>query len=197
MSLAWVNLVSLIVSGFLFAILSILSTMPITLSERRGEKAWNECRWLRLTSFVFAMIMIVNTILWVWFPVPELVWTTGLDFVTRFFMVAIVSTPSLVICRKAMKDAGEEMNYPLKETKLHGGIYNHVRHPGIWGEMPIYVWVALVVDSLFLVVWMTIYIVLYSGINIYFEEIDLVKRFGTEYEEYRERTGMLIPKWKK
>lgn len=95
---------------------------------------------------------------------------------------------------KAMNDAGEEMNKPVKETELHGGIYNHVRHPGIWGEMPLYVWAAFLADSLFLLVWMTVYIVLYSAINIYFEEKDLVKRFGTEYEEYRERTGMLIPR---
>ncbi|MGY5854712.1 MAG: hypothetical protein RTU92_14175 [Candidatus Thorarchaeota archaeon] len=197
MSLAWFNLISLIISGLLFAVLAILSTMPITLSERRGEKAWEECKRLRLTSFVFAMIMVVNTVLWIWFPVPELAWTTGLDLITRIFIIAVVSTPSLAICGKAMKDAGEEMNYPLKETKLHGGIYNHVRHPGVWGEMPLYVWAAFLVDSLFLVVWMTIYIILYSGINIYFEEVDLVKRFGTEYIEYRKRTGMLIPKRKK
>jgi len=93
-----------------------------------------------------------------------------------------------------MNDAGQEMNYPLKETKLHGGIYNYVRHPGIWGEMPLYVWVAFLVDSLFLVIWMTIYIIAFSAVNIYYEEMDLVKRFGSEYEEYQKRTGMLIPR---
>jgi protein-S-isoprenylcysteine O-methyltransferase Ste14 len=194
MSIAWFNLISLHISGFLFAFLAILSTMPVTLSEKRGERAWEECKWIRYTSFVFALIMVMNTFLWVLFPVPELVWTTGLEFIPRLFIVVALSIPSLLICGKAMKDAGEEMNYPVRETTLHGGIYNYVRHPGVWGEMPLYVWAALLVDSLFLVGWMTIYIILYSGINIYFEEIDLVKRFGSEYEEYRERTGMLIPR---
>ncbi len=196
MSLAWFNLISLHISGFLFAFLAILSTMPVTLSEKRGEKAWEECKWIRYTSFVFALIMVINTFLWIFLPVPELVWTTGIEFIPRLFLVVVLCVPSVVICGKAMKDAGEEMNYPVKETTLHGGIYNYVRHPGVWGEMPLYVWAALLVDSLFLVVWMTLYIVLFSGINIYYEEKDLVKRFGTEYEEYRERTGMLIPRRK-
>jgi hypothetical protein len=68
----WVNLISLHVCSFLFAYLTTLSVMPVTREEQRGEQAWDECARLRSISFVFAGIMIVNTILWIWFPVSEL-----------------------------------------------------------------------------------------------------------------------------
>ncbi|MGD9396515.1 MAG: hypothetical protein PVJ05_08820, partial [Candidatus Thorarchaeota archaeon] len=79
MSVAWLNLISLHVCAFLFAYLTTLSVMPVTREEKRGEKAWAECARLRSISFVFAGIMILNTILWVWFPVPELAWVLNPD----------------------------------------------------------------------------------------------------------------------
>jgi protein-S-isoprenylcysteine O-methyltransferase Ste14 len=193
MSIAWLNLISLATSGFLFGYLSTMSVMPVTREEKRGEKAWVECKWLRLASFGFATLMIVNTILWVWFPIPELAWSTSLELTTRIGIVLLIGVPCFGICTKAMKDAGEEMNWPLKETKLHGGIYNYIRHPGIVGEMPFYVLIAFILDSGFLTLWMLVYIILYSAINIYYEEKDLEKRFGAAYIDYRDRTGMIIP----
>ena len=75
--LAWANFFSLNISAFLFGYLSILSVMPVTRSERKGKKAWKECKNLRLISSVFAFIMIGNNILWVWIPIPLLNWLTS------------------------------------------------------------------------------------------------------------------------
>jgi protein-S-isoprenylcysteine O-methyltransferase Ste14 len=44
---------------------------------------------------------------------------------------------------------------------------------------------------------MTAYILIYTPIMIYFEERDLVKRFGDEYRQYQKEVGVLLPKLKR
>jgi len=44
MSLAWLNLISLHVSAFFFVYLYVLSAMPVTRAQNRGEEAWKECK---------------------------------------------------------------------------------------------------------------------------------------------------------
>jgi protein-S-isoprenylcysteine O-methyltransferase Ste14 len=170
--------------------------MPVTREETRGEMAWEECTRLRSISFVFAGIMILNTILWVWFPVPELGWLLTPDGLFGIIVAILIFIPCLCILSIAMRDAGKEMHTPQKGTKLHGGIYKKVRHPGALGEMPLYVAIALFVNSLFLTLWMIAFVLIFTPIHIYYEEKDLVKRFGEEYEEYRRTTPALIPRWK-
>ena len=74
----------------------------------------------------------------------------------------------------------------------------HIRHPQILGEMPLFIAITLFINSLFLVVWVTFFVILGTPILIHYEEKDLLKRFGDAYLEYRRRTGGLIPKfWEK
>ncbi|MBN1216177.1 MAG: hypothetical protein JXA99_12145 [Candidatus Lokiarchaeota archaeon] len=40
-------------------------------------------------------------------------------------------------------------------------------------------------------------VVIYTPIMIYFEEKDLIKRFGEPYKEYKKRTGASFPKLRK
>ena len=58
----WVNLFSLHVSAIMFAYFSIISVMPVTREEKRGEKAWKECYWFRIILSIFASLMVINTI---------------------------------------------------------------------------------------------------------------------------------------
>ena len=191
--IAWLNLVSLHLSAFLFAYLTTLSVMPVTREEQRGEKAWEECAKLRSISFLFAGIMILNTILWIWFPVVELSWVLSPDPLFGVILGIIIAVPCLAILRVAMRDAGKEMHAPQKGIQLHGGIYKKIRHPGAVGEMPLYVVVALFVNSLFLTIWMMIFILIFTPIHIYYEERDLLKRFGDIYAEYQRTTPAVFP----
>jgi protein-S-isoprenylcysteine O-methyltransferase Ste14 len=195
--LAWANFFSLNISAFLFGYLSILSVMPVTRSERKGKKAWKECKNLRLISSVFAFIMIGNIILWVWIPIPLLNWLIHPNPTIPILIAVLIAFPCIIIMIIATRDAGKEMMEPIPETKMHKGIYNHLRHPGALGEMPLYICVTLLINSLFLFLWVTLLVVLYTPIMIYFEEKDLIKRFGNEYREYRERTGALFPRLRK
>ena len=191
--IAWLNLFSLHLSAFLFAYLTTLSVMPMTREEQRGETAWDECARLRSISFVFAGIMILNTILWIWFPLPEIAWVLSPDPLFGIILGVIITVPCLAILRVAMRDAGKEMHAPQKGIQLHGGIYKKIRHPGAVGEMPLYVVVALIVNSLFLTIWMIIFILIFTPIHIYYEERDLLKRFGEVYAEYQRTTPAVFP----
>jgi len=137
--------------------------------------------------------MIINMILWIWFPVPNLAWAFHPNSVAAEVIAFAVAVPSSAILVKGVKDAGKETMQPSKTTKMFGGIYQHNRHPKTLGEMPLFIAVALFINSLFLVLWATLFVVLSTPILIYYEEKDLVKRFGNAYSEYRRRTGALIP----
>jgi protein-S-isoprenylcysteine O-methyltransferase Ste14 len=171
--------------------------MPVTREEKRGEQAWEECAQLRSISFVFAGIMILNTILWFWFPINELSWLLNPNPFIGPIIGFIIAIPCFAILRVAMRDAGKEMNAPQKGISMHGGIYERVRHPGALGEMPLYVVVALFVNSLFLTIWMIIFVLIFTPLHIHYEEKDLLKRFGEEYIEYRRTTPALFPRLKR
>jgi protein-S-isoprenylcysteine O-methyltransferase Ste14 len=167
--------------------------MPVTKEELKGEKAWEECARLRSISFVFAGIMIVNTVLWIWFPVTELAWVLSPSPLFGIVVGIIIGVPCFIIMAIAYRDAGAEMHAPQKGIQLHGGIYKKIRHPGAVGEMPLYVVIAMLVNSLFLTVWMVVFILLFTPIHIYYEEKDLVKRFGEVYVEYQRTTPAFFP----
>ncbi|HAA53446.1 MAG TPA: hypothetical protein DCE42_01740 [Myxococcales bacterium] len=76
-----------------------------------------------------------------------------------------------------------------------GGLYAVIRHPLyvgytlLWFAISIQlasVWMTVMSTSLLLLVWYT-YVV-------YIEEPDLLRRFGTPYEEYRQQTPLLLPR---
>lgn len=194
MSVAWLNLVSLHISAFLLVYLYVLSAMPVTRAERRGERAWNECKWLRSIAGFFELVLSINMILWIWFPAPNMAWPFHPNPVVGKVIAVAIAVPSAAILVKGIKDAGKETMQPSKTTKMFGGIYQHIRHPQTLGEMPLFIAIALFTNSLFLVVWATLFVILGTAILIHYEEKDLVKRFGDAYLEYRRRTGAFVPK---
>jgi len=197
LNIALINLLVLHVSAFLFSYLTTLSVMPVTREEQRGEKAWEECARLRSISFLFAGIMVLSTILGIWFPVPGLEWVLNPNPLYGVAVGIIIGVPCFIIMMIAVRDAGKEMHAPQKGTELHGGIYRIVRHPGAIGEMPLYVVITLFVNSLFLTIWMTIFILVFMPIHIHYEEQDLLKRFGDTYDEYRRTTPAFFPRLKR
>ena len=193
----WINLICLCVSCFLMGYLYKLSIEPMKREETRGEKAWEECRKFRVIAGYFEGLIILNIILWIWIPVPGLTWPIYSDLLMGIIIFLIITIPCTIIMMKGVKDAGKESLQPSKETKMHGGIYNHIRHPQTTGEFPLFVAVAVLINSWFLVIIMIIWIILYSPIIMYYEEKDLIRRFGDEYREYQKRTGAFIPKIRK
>ncbi len=197
MLIPWLNLIILQIATLLFGYLYILSVMPATRAEKRGEKAWKECKLLRSISAIFMLVMLLNLILWIWYPIPELAWPVHPDRLVGIIIGVALLIPCTVVWILGVKAAGGESMTPSRETQMYGGIYNHIRHPQTLGEFPWYVVCALFINSLFLVLWSLIFILVYTPIMIHFEEKDLVKRFGEAYREYQQRTGALFPKIRK
>ncbi|MHA2407100.1 MAG: methyltransferase family protein [Candidatus Ranarchaeia archaeon] len=187
------NFVSLIASAILCWGFYLLSIMPATRAEKRGDQAWSECKQFRLISGIIGFIQIINVVLYIWFPLPLLdgfIYPNPLLPILVGFLIALVSTPIML---QGGRDAGKETWAPYKDTKMYGGIYKYIRHPQILGEMPLFVSISLWTNSFFLLIYMIVTVIILVPLMVYFEEKDLVKRFGKAYEDYKKRTGALFP----
>ena len=198
MLISWMNFIVLNLSGFFFAYFYIISVMPATREQKSGEKAWKECKNFRSISGLFEIIMILNIILWFWFPIPSLGWLISQNFLLRIIIAFAIFIPCGILLFNGLKDAGKESLKPSKETKPYKGIYNHIRHPQTLGEFPMFIAIAIIFNSWFLTLWFSIYILIVVVIIMHFEEKDLIKRFGDAYIKYRRETGAFFPKfWRK
>ncbi|MFX1277407.1 MAG: methyltransferase family protein [Promethearchaeota archaeon] len=165
--------------------------------KKRGEKVWKESEILRTISGIFEFIIVINAILWLWFPLSFLNWRVDQNYFISFLVALIITIPCCIIMFKGIKDAGVETLKPSIETKMYGGIYKYIRHPQSLGEFPTFIALGFFVNSWFLVILFAIYIIIYIPIMIYFEEKDLIMRFGEKYKEYQNRTGAFFPKIRK
>lgn len=171
--------------------------MPFIREKKRGEKAWEESARYRSFFGIFELGMIICIFLWIWFPIPQLSWLINQNIFISIFIGICISIPSLLLLIKGMKDAGEESLHPSKETKMFGGIYRHIRHPQNLGEFSLFIVLAFCINSLFLVLWVTTNVIILILIVSYFEEKDLVERFGESYIKYKQTTGAFFPKIRK
>jgi protein-S-isoprenylcysteine O-methyltransferase Ste14 len=167
-------------------------------AEKHGEQTWQVAKRDRFLSGIFMGIMTINIVLWLWFPIPEFSWVVHPNWLVSILIGVILASIFTPIWFKGIKDAGSETMKPSQSTKMYGGIYNYIRHPQALGEMPWFIIIPLFLNSLFLVIWSTLMVIIVSPLIMYYEEKDLIKRFGDDYREYRKRTGAIIPKfWKR
>jgi protein-S-isoprenylcysteine O-methyltransferase Ste14 len=192
-----INFVLLLLSIFLFSYLYVLSIQPVKREQQKGDQAWKECMILRLIAGFFELIIVINLILWIWFPVSILNWKLHTNFTLGIVIGILISIPCLVVLFKAMRDAGKESLQPSQETQMYGGIYNYIRHPQSLGEFPLFIAITFMVNSWFLIILMSVFIIIYVPIMIYYEEKDLIRRYGEQYRQYQKKTGVLFPKFKK
>ncbi|MFX0060292.1 MAG: methyltransferase family protein [Candidatus Hodarchaeota archaeon] len=193
-----INFILLNLCAFLCFFFYILSSMPNTREEKIGEKAWRQSNTLRLISDILWLVLILNIILWIWFPIPILNW----KILDNYSILLLISIPIAFFCVflivKAVKDAGTETVKTSKDTEMYQGIYNYIRHPQIFGSVPLFFVLSMIINSLFLLIWLIFLMIIIIPIVIHYEEKDLIKRFGDKYLQYKKETGALIPKfWKK
>ena len=198
MIIAWINFISYNISGILIIYLTILGIMPASREEKHGPVAWEESAKYRSICEIFEVLMIINIILWIWFPIQELNWVIHKNFIVGIVIAVIIGIPSVVIMIKGVKEAGDETIKPSKETAMFAGIYHYIRHPQYLGWFSMLIAIAFGINSLFLVLWSLFTSIVILSIIIHYEEKDLVKRFGDAYIKYQQETGALIPKfWRK
>jgi len=193
-----INFISLTISLFLLSYIGLLSIQPVKRSYKFGDKAWTDCKNFRSISGIFELISVINLILWIWFPLPLVdSWIISQNIWLGIIIAICIAIPCSIILFKGLKDAGSESLNPSKDTEMFGGIYNHIRHPQTIGELPYYVALGFAINSWFLVSLMAAFLVIFIPINIYYEEKDLIRRFGDKYQNYRKQTGALFPKLRK
>ncbi|MBD3186715.1 hypothetical protein GF325_07820 [Candidatus Bathyarchaeota archaeon] len=190
----WINFISLLLGIGLFSILYTISLQPKKRSGDRGESAWKECKRFRTVAGALEFLIVINTIMWIWFPLPLVQARVHSNlFVGIGTGLSILGIGGTIMI-KGIMDAGKETYEPSEDTEMYGGIYKHIRHPQSLGEFPMFVAVGFIVNSWFLVILLTAWIVVYLPIMIHIEEADLVRRFGNAYKRYQETTGALFPK---
>lgn len=188
-----INIASLVLSYILFGYLYTISVQPVKRTESRGDKAWTDCKQIRFISSIFMGTATINILLWIWYPVENLNWEISGGNGGLITGIIILIVGGLIMLLGVIA-AGSESLQPSPDTQMYRGIYKYIRHPQALGEFPMFIGISFMVNSWLLVIISTIFVLVYTPIMIYYEEKDLVKRFGTPYETYQKQTGAIFPK---
>lgn len=185
-------LACIVIGTIAFSVLYIISVQPASLALRIGERAYPLCGRVRVAAMAFEMLTLGGCILFIFgdaynYRIVEhdalVIQIPGgiITLITLGFMVY-----STII-------AGREAAAPHKESTLYGGIYHYMRHPQTLGEMLSWLGIAMVLNSLPLLLYSIIWIPLFISYTI-LEDNDLAVRFGKDYIEYAQRVGIF---WRK
>lgn len=188
-----INSIFFILSAALMSLLYIFSVQPARLEQRLGAKAYPVCRNLRIAASGFEIIAVACYFLYFFFPFK----LPGLNSYPWPYWVSaaigiITFVPSVVLMGIGLKHAGAEAMSPKKEHTMYGGIYRKIRHPQAVGEVFIWPAVALLLHSPFLTLVSLIWFPLFY-LYCFYEEKDLLLRYGDAYARYRKEVGMFIP----
>lgn len=74
------------------------------------------------------------------------------------------------------------------------GPYRWIRHPLYTSGTLLLISIGVVAQNLLILCWIALGLIPLLAVVIPREERELVRRFGAEYEEYRDRTGAMLPK---
>jgi protein-S-isoprenylcysteine O-methyltransferase Ste14 len=156
---------------------------------------------LERSTYVLMATLVVAFLIWKWRPMPSIVWQvkepaivlllTGLALAG--WAIALVST--FLISHFELfglrQVAANLTGRKLPEARFRTpALYKFVRHPLYLGFLLAF-WSAPVMTAghLLFAAGMTVYIL----IGIAFEERDLIRQFGEEYQRYRKQVAMLFP----
>ena len=192
--ITWINFAVLVLSTLLFLYFYVRSAGPAALEAKIGPRAYPQCTRYRLVASALMGVATVNYVIYYFYPLPIPVPTT---FPWPWWVSALIAltiaVPSAYLFYRGVRDAGEETMIVRKDHTLYGGIYEKIRHPQAAGELPFWWVLAFLLHSPFLALYSLVWIPIFVTICLA-EERDLVIRYGEAYEEYRQRTGLLLPK---
>lgn len=76
------------------------------------------------------------------------------------------------------------------------GMYGHVRNPMIIGVLIVLIGESIAILSLHIFIWAVIFFLVNNIFFVIYEEPDLEKKFGIEYQEYKKKVPRWIPRLK-
>ncbi|HEY1327574.1 MAG TPA: isoprenylcysteine carboxylmethyltransferase family protein [Casimicrobiaceae bacterium] len=176
-----------------------------SLMARRSFKAW----WTRIvphaverSTFVLAAAAALALVLWQWRPIPQpVIWNVTNEAAAQATWVVFWLGWAVLLFSSFLIDhfelfglsqvfahaAGRTVEEPEFRTPL---LYRYVRHPIYLGFL-LGFWATPVMTAGHLL--FSIATTGYILVGIWFEERDLVARFGERYRRYRAQVGMLVP----
>ena len=122
--IAWSNFLLINIFTILAWYFYIKSVMPAHREEKVGEEAWKDCKRFRSFSAVFLSILVIQMILWVWFPIPGLTIILHPNPLIPILLGVIIAIPLTAILMQGIRDAGKETMNPSQNTELFGGFTN-------------------------------------------------------------------------
>jgi len=192
--IAWLNFASLVISSLIFLFLYIKSVSPAAMEKKIGEIAYKKAGQYRIAASILMFIIFANYILYYFYPLPlPLSKTFAWGWTISIVIGVLISLLGGSLMFRGIKDAGEETMVPKKGQTLYGGIYKYLRHPQALGEVTLWWAFAFFLNSPFLVIWSFVYIPIFA-LMCFYEEKDLVIRYGDTYRNYRDNTGLFIPR---
>ena len=192
--IAWLNLALLLGALVLTLFFYALSVRPVALAQKRGNGAYRLCTHCRLASVVFMAVLALAYVVYRFHPLPvPLPENLPIPYALTILMALLLALPAGYLITRGVRDAGRETLGPRENQELFGGIYTSVRHPQSMGSLLMWFAFSLFLNSPFLVLISLVHIPAWL-VLCRVEEQDLLARHGTAYSEYRQRTGLIMPR---
>jgi methanethiol S-methyltransferase len=185
--------------------LVILFALPHSVMARKSFKDWITRilpRPIERSTYVLQSGIFLSILVWQWEPLGGNIWSVAvgstlfyvmyllffLGWIILFITTFLIDHFDLFGLRQTYLELTNKVYKPL-DFKIVA-FYKFVRHPlylgillGLWAT-PL-----MTMTHLVFAILLTTYII----IGVMFEEKDLVKEFGEQYQSYKKKTPMLLP----
>jgi protein-S-isoprenylcysteine O-methyltransferase Ste14 len=186
------------------ALIALFGLQHSVMARQGFKRAWTRVvpEPIERSIYVLLASLVLIVMFLLWHPIPMVIWSVeapwavyllwalfGLGWLIVLVSTFLINHFELFGLRQVWSHAsGRAIPAPTFRTPL---FYQRVRHP-LYSGFILAFWAtpAMSAGHLLLAAGMTVYIL----IAIRHEERDLVWLFGTQYQDYRRRAGMLLPR---
>ncbi len=179
-----------------------------SIMARKGFKQWVTRLMpevVERSSYVLLSAVVLAVVMAFWQPLEGQVWQVE-NTLLRGLMLGLMVVGLLVTLAATFLTSHIDL-FGLRQVYFHfigktyqdveyteSFFYTVIRHPMMFGLL-LFLWISpdMTFSKLVFAANMSIYIF----IGVYFEEKDLSRRFGAQYDDYRQRVPMVLPRRKR
>lgn len=175
---------------------------PLATEKMESPSTFDQLKSILALPFMVIVVIpiLINYLLTDLVFNPLYGWNPKVIAVLGFFFLIIGATlfiQSIILFVKIGKGTLAPWN-PTRKIVVKG-LYRHMRNPMICGVCGILLAEAFLFKSIIILSWSLFFLLLNHVYFILKEEPDLIKRFGAEYQEYKDNVPRWIPRlrgWK-